>query len=254
MKISEISQVWNNLFYPVLSTVVILFSLYCIVGKPFFKKALTSFSIKTDELVFGSNKQVAESENHLRTYDAIVKNLKEIIKKPITWLFASLILCFAVYRIMVFYSNNFFPLTYHFSMEDMAVYNVDKHTLAVIWAHFPDDSFSTLCTRISQIGSESSYSQGFDINSIYNILLWVKFVNILAFVVSIISLVKQKWKIALRGFITILITAALFLGLQYFEFTKQEKNISTRSVLYANSCLVERKNRLGSRIRSRRKN
>ena len=253
MKIGDISSLWNNLFYPVLSTIIVFLSLFYIFGKDSIRNFFRSVASKTDRLIFGddtkpveetANKQDGESigidktenkENGKETDEVIATEqkqsrinkilsvgIKEAVKKPITWLFGFFLICFAVYRLMLFYSNSIFPITYSFSTTEVAYHVVSKDIIAQIWARFPDDTFQTLCSRISQMGSESSFSKNFDYGPIDDILLWLKFINIVALMSCLIATIKRKWKIAFRGIIAFALSTVLILGSLYFQFTKQE--------------------------------
>ena len=134
MDISDIGSLWESFFYPIFNFVIIFIALVFILGRDRSKETIRKIALCIDGFVFAKKEKAKQTTDEQvvlpKIYKPLRKAIGEAVKKPMSWLFVFFLLSFAVYKISIFYSNHFFPLSYSRRPDIVMALNVKPEVLA----------------------------------------------------------------------------------------------------------------------------
>lgn len=198
--LTDITQIWEAFFYPVVSAVVVFSFSYFLMGKEYFNKVYRNHKlIKIDDRYYRQRyikikKNNTRGDGGKKAIYVPVPGMEEkfvtVFQNPIFFIIGLLV--YSIYKVINLCSS-IYPLTYGFNGETLLLYSVSPESIAEVWAYFPDYSLELLYRKINTLGTECSYAKYADYGAIYLFCKLSEFCSILCIVK--LFLVKPKVKV-----------------------------------------------------------
>lgn len=214
---SEINSTWDTFFFPIIEFIVTAFVIRYLLSKNMFEK-IKNLIIFEKGCYFRKNKGLYVPLP--KTYNKLIETT---FSNPLYILILFLVLVFALDRLIVF-SSAFNPVKFVYNPENLLRYSVDNYTIASLWSYHPNLELYELCNLISQ-ENPTVYNQTQE--SIHNILIFLQFIELLAIIMFIINIIKDR-KMSLRCIgillVFVILTLVFYLILFYSMTDTMEQN------------------------------
>lgn len=234
--LTDITQIWEAFFYPVVSTIVVFAFSYFLMGKEYFNKIYRDYKfIKIDDRYYKQrhikvSKNNKKCDNDKKTIYVPISGMEEkfviVFQNPIFFIIGLLLLVYTVYKIINLCSS-IYPLTYGFNGEALLLYSVFPESIAEVWTYFPDYSLELLYQKINTLGAECSYAKYADYGAIYMVCKLSEFCSLLCIVK--LFLVKPKIKEIFKSGLCFLLCLCMVIFSHFLQFQKDVKVLQQKT-------------------------
>lgn len=234
--LTDITQIWEAFFYPVVSTVIVFAFLYVLMGREYLSKVYHDHKlIKVDDRYY-RQKHIKIKKGNTRgnvakkTIFVPVSGMEDkfvaIFQNPIFFIIGLLLLVYTVYKIINLCSS-MYPLTYGFNGEALLLYSVSSESIAKVWVYFPDYSLELLYRKISTLGMECPYAKYADYSAIHMFCKLSEFCSVLCIVK--LFLVKPKIKELFKTGLLFLFCLCMVIFSYFLQFQKDAKVLQQKT-------------------------
>ena len=179
--LTNITQIWDVFFFPVLNSVLTYFFLLLLLGRKnilLFKERIFP---KKDGKYCVWTYQLSSEGKLIRSYSIINDNFIILLQKPLSLIVIFLIFCFAFDRLIGAFSN-LFPVSTSYLPDIILLRRIDEKVLAEIWSQYPNLDLDLLIYKI-----QSTQEINTEYSSL-NIYIVVRFCGFISFFYLIICL------------------------------------------------------------------
>ena len=176
--LTNITQIWDVFFFPVLDSVLVYLFLCLLFGRENI--------LRFKEHLFP--KPSKKGKHRLKAYQLSPDRLKTLTKKPLSLLIVSLIICFTFYR-LISHLSILFPIKIWYKPPVILLHCIDERELADVWSQYPNLTIDLLIDKISLtqgIVTDTIYSQDVEFTSSVDSV--VKFCGLTSFFYFIICI------------------------------------------------------------------
>lgn len=232
--LTDIAQIWEAFFDPIVSTIVVFMFAYFLLGKEYINKVYHNHKlIKIDGKYYKQKHIRIDKDNSKSNKKVIVLPLSgmgekflAMLQNPIFFVIGMLLLVYTIYKIVNLFSS-WYPITYSYSINDLVLYSVPKEKLAGIWMYFPDYSLELLYNKIDVWGNECSYAKYFDDSAVYMFCKLSEFCSVLCIVR--LFFIKTKIKEFLKTLFLFLVCVGMVIFSFFLQFQSHVKVLEQKA-------------------------
>lgn len=199
--LTDIAQIWEAFFDPIVSTVVVFMFVYFLLGKEYINKIYHNRKlIKIDNKYYKQKHiRISKDNSSLNSSSKIIvlplsgmwEKFMTILQNPIFFVMGLLLLVYTLYKIVNLCSS-WYPIVLSYRTDSLLLYSVPKEKLACIWTYFPDYSLELLYHKIDVWGNDSSYAKYVDNSTLYMFCKISEFCSVLCIVRLFLNEIKVK--------------------------------------------------------------
>lgn len=245
-EITDITQIWEVFFFPIVSAASIFLFMYFLLGKQYICKMYQKYRLIRIDNKYYRQKHIRIKEEHSNSkkdectmFLPLTEMSEKVIlavQNPIVFIIILLIIVYTIHKAINLCSS-LYPVKYSFSGSSMLLYSTPKQVVAEIWTYFPEYSLESLYRKISILGEESSYAKYVDHRTISTFDGIFKFCSLLC--ILNLFLHKPKFKIYLKTvFLFFVCFFAIVLSF-YFHFQKDAKVLEQKAYYVEQQLLLE---------------
>lgn len=240
-EVTEIKQIWDIFFMPLMSTVSVFLFAYVLFGKECIHTMYEKYQfVKIDDVYYRkkyikikNDAEKAREKFLLLPIRCISQKAITAVQNPVVFITCLFLVVYIVYRVVEFCST-IYPIRYSFTGENLLLYSTPKFTIAQIWTFFPDYTLNELYEKINIWGSECSYAEYMDYSVIHLFVSIFEFNSVLCMINMFIH--KPKFSVYVRSLFMLIFCIGTIYCCFYLQFQK-DASVLEQKAYYVNQQL-----------------